>query len=95
MLQRKEEHGVRLVGVLCDDGNKLLWLCLLRVLWELEWTDPETGVSLLVLDRLFVTLSPLFLDDELHLSLRVFDHGSSNFDHVGREMRRPSEGEFA
>jgi len=64
-------------------------------MWELEWTNPQAGISLLVLDGLLVTLSPFLLHNTLQLPLRVFDHGSGDFDHVGREMRCASEGVFA
>ena len=70
-------------------------MCLFWLVGELEWTDPQAGISLFVLYGLFVTLSPLLLHNALQLSLRVFDHGSGNFDHVGREMWCASKRVFA
>lgn len=48
-----------------------------------------------MLDGLFVTLSPLLLYDEFHLPFCMFDHGSGDFDHIGRDVRCASEGVFA
>lgn len=73
---------MQLIDVLCVIHQTTV-IVLLLLLWELEWTDPQAGVSLFVLDGFFVTLSPLLLHDELHFSLCVFDHGSGDFEHVG------------
>lgn len=83
---------MQLVGVLCETRIKLLWLWLLR---ELEWTNPQAGISLLVLNCLFVTFPPLLLHNKLHFPLRMFYNGSGDLDHVGRETRCASEGVLA
>jgi len=96
VLQKRHEHGMQLDDILWDVCNKLLWLWLLQwLLWEVEWADSQAGVSLLVLDGLFVTLSPLLLHDEFHLPLCMFNDGSGDFYHIGREVRCASEGVFA
>jgi len=74
---------MELIDVLCVTHQTTMVVLLLLFVWELEWTDPQAGVSLFVLDGFLVTLSPLLLHDELHFSLCVFDHGSGNFDYVG------------
>ena len=66
-----------------DAYGKLLQLRLLWLLGGLEWPNPQTSVSLFMLNGLFVPLSPLLLHDELHFPLGVFDNGSSDFDYIG------------
>ena len=83
---------MQLAGVLRVTDNQLLRL---RLLWEFEWANLQVGINLLVLNGLFVTLSPLLLHDEFHLPLCVFNYGGGNFDHAGWEMWRVSEGVFA
>ena len=77
------KYDMKLIDVLCVTRQTTMVVLLLLFMWELEWTNPQAGVSLLVLDCFFVTLSPLLLHDELHFPLRMFDHGSGNFDYVG------------
>jgi len=46
--------------------------CICLTIYKVERSYAQTGVGLLVLDGLLVTLSPLFLHDDLHTAFRVF-----------------------
>jgi len=65
------------------------------LLLEFEWTDSKTRISLLVFYSLLITLSPLFLHNELHLALCMFDHCGLYLKRGRRDVRRPTEGVLA
>lgn len=50
------------------------------LLYNINGPDPETCVCLLVLDGLLVALSPLLLEDDLHLPLGVLHDRRLHFD---------------
>lgn len=65
------------------------------LLYNINGPDPETRICLLVLDGFLVALSPLLLEDDLHLPLGVLHDGRLDSDLLWRDDRAATHGEFA
>ena len=64
------------------------------LIYQINSTDSETGISLFVLDSFLVTLSSLFLEDDFHSALCVFYDGGCDLDVVGGDDGIAAEGVF-
>lgn len=64
------------------------------LVYNVNGPDPEACICLLVCDGLLVTLSPLFLEDDLHLALCVFNDGRADPDFFWRNDRVAAHGVF-